>query len=64
MTAYKYEHMPPETFEQLYYRTIFDKLYPNMATSIPHFWMPNFVDATDSSARTLDVYNQQMSTST
>ena len=60
MTAYKYEHMPPETFEQLYYRTIFDKLYPNMATSIPHFWMPNFVDATDSSARTLDVYNQQM----
>ena len=60
MTAYKYEHMPPETLEQLYYRTIFDKLYPNMATSIPHFWMPNFVDATDSSARTLDVYNQQM----
>ena len=60
MTAYKYEHMPPETLEQLYYRTIFDKLYPNMATSIPHFWMPNFVNATDSSARTLDVYNQQM----
>ena len=63
MTAYKYEHMPPETLEQLYYRTIFDKLYPNMATSIPHFWMPNFVDAKDSSARTLDVYNQHMATS-
>tara|TARA_B100000963_G_scaffold309187_1_gene285029 strand:- start:2053 stop:3747 length:1695 start_codon:yes stop_codon:yes gene_type:complete len=62
MTAYKYEHMPPETLEQLYYRTTFDKLYPNMATTIPHFWMPNFVDAKDSSARTLDVYNQQMST--
>ena len=60
MTAYKYEHMPPETLEQLYYRTIFDKLYPNMAISIPHFWMPNFVNATDSSARTLDVYNKQM----
>ena len=63
MTAYKYEHMPPETCEQLYYRTIFDKLYPNMATSIPHYWMPNFVDAKDSSARTLDVYNQHMTTS-
>jgi len=34
-----------------------------MATSIPHFWMPNFVDAKDSSARTLDVYNQHMATS-
>jgi len=63
MTAYKYEYMQPETLEQLYYRTIFDKLYPNMATTIPHFWMPNFVDAKDSSARTLDVYNKQMSSS-
>jgi len=63
MTSYKYEHMQPETLEQLYYRTIFDKLYPNMATTIPHFWMPNFVDAKDSSARTLDVYNKQMSSS-
>ena len=60
-TSYKYEHMTPETLEQLYYRNIFDKLYPNMANTIPHFWMPNFVDAKDSSARTLDVYNQQMS---
>ena len=61
LTAYKYEHNPPETLEQLYYRSIYDKLYPKTATTIPHFWMPNFVDAKDSSARTLDIYNQKMS---
>jgi len=60
MKSYKYEHLPPQTMEQLYYRSIYDKLYPHTETNIPYFWMPKFVDATDSSARTLDVYSQVM----
>ena len=48
----------PTTLEQLHYRMIFYSYFPNCNDDIiPHFWMPNFVDATDASARTLDVYN-------
>ena len=48
----------PTTLEQLHYRMIFHTYFPHCNdTIIPHFWMPNFVDATDASARTLDVYN-------
>ncbi len=46
----------PITKEQQYYRYLYDTYYPNTATSIPYFWMPRFVNATDSSARTLDFY--------
>ena len=50
---------PPQTKEQLYYRKIFESYYPNMGNIIPFFWMPNFVDATDSSARTLEIYSEK-----
>ena len=50
-------HNSPETMEQLYYRTIFEQLYPNQEHLIPYFWMPKYVDATDSSARSLDIYS-------
>ena len=46
----------PTTREQRYYRDIFNRLYPNLATVLPYFWMPKFVEAGDSSARTLDIY--------
>ena len=52
-----YTHNPPQTLEQLYYRTIFEQYYPGQAETIPYFWMPKYTDATDASARTLDVYN-------
>jgi asparagine synthase (glutamine-hydrolysing) len=52
-----YLHNSPETMEQLYYRTIFDNLYPGQDHLIPYFWMPKYVDATDSSARSLDIYS-------
>jgi asparagine synthase (glutamine-hydrolysing) len=55
---YKYQHNPPTTLEQLYYRTIFDSYYINCATVIPYFWMPRFVQAYDSSARTLSNYSK------
>lgn len=47
----------PVTREQQYYREIYDKLYPNTASIVPYFWMPKYVNATDSSARTLSFYN-------
>jgi asparagine synthase (glutamine-hydrolysing) len=43
--------------EKLYYKTIFEKYYPNMSYILPYFWMPKYTNATDPSARTLDVYN-------
>ena len=58
-----YVHNKPKTLEQLYYRDIFEKLFPRigMEKVIPYFWMPNFVkNATDASARTLDVYKEKI----
>jgi len=52
----QYTHNPPQTLEQLYYRTIFELFYPNKGYLIPYFWMPKYIDADDSSARTLDIY--------
>ena len=52
----------PNTKEEKYYRKIFESHFPGCSSVIPYFWMPNYVDASDSSARTLDVYNENMST--
>lgn len=59
-----YNHNPPETIEQLYYRTIFENNYKEQAHLIPYFWMPKYIDATDSSARTLEIYNNELYTVT
>ena len=50
----------PTTNEQNYYRTIFNYYYPTMEKMIPYFWMPRFVNATDASARTLNIYKNKM----
>jgi asparagine synthase (glutamine-hydrolysing) len=56
-----YKHNTPQTLEQLHYRMVFESYFhKNVADIIPKFWMPNFVNATDASARTLDVYNTQL----
>ena len=63
MNPYVYNR--PKTLEQLYYRDIFEKLFPSLGAEkvIPYFWMPKFVkNATDASARTLDVYKQKIKT--
>ena len=50
-------HNQPLTNEQMYYRSIFNKLYPKCDKLIPYFWMPKFIkNAHDSSARTLNIY--------
>ena len=46
----------PKTLEQKYYRYIFESYYVNCGAIIPYFWMPKYVNATDASARTLEVY--------
>tara|TARA_Y100000389_G_C17470694_1_gene530398 strand:+ start:200 stop:2002 length:1803 start_codon:yes stop_codon:yes gene_type:complete len=51
-------HNNPTTREQQYYRNIYENLYPNTFNNIPYFWMPRFVDAKDSSARTLEIYSK------
>jgi asparagine synthase (glutamine-hydrolysing) len=51
----------PKTLEQLYYRDVFNERFKCMGAEkvIPYFWMPNFVNATDASARTLQVYKEK-----
>jgi asparagine synthase (glutamine-hydrolysing) len=43
--------------EKLYYKQLFDSYYPNCSHILPYFWMPQYTNATDPSARTLDIYN-------
>jgi asparagine synthase (glutamine-hydrolysing) len=42
--------------EKKYYKQIFDNLYPNCSDIVPYFWMPKYTNATDPSARTLNMY--------
>ena len=42
--------------EKLYYKSIFEKCFPNLSYIVPYFWMPKYTTATDPSARTLDIY--------
>jgi asparagine synthase (glutamine-hydrolysing) len=52
-----YTHCPPPTKEALYFRDIFESLYPNTSHVIPHYWLPNWCgDIKEPSARVLDVY--------
>lgn len=51
-------YLSPETLEQFYYRYVFELHYRGCGKVIPYFWMPKYVEATDSSARTLDIYNE------
>lgn len=58
MIALKYsEETPNIELEKKYYKTIFDKEFPNCEHIIPYFWMPKYIIANDPSARTLDVYD-------
>mgnify|MGYP001367109604 CR=1 FL=1 len=53
-----FNHNKPTTDEQIYYRKLYETYYPNTSNNIPYFWMPNFIDAKDCSARTLNIYNE------
>jgi asparagine synthase (glutamine-hydrolysing) len=49
----------PTTLEQIYYRALYDTFYPQTAGIVPYFWMPQYVNATDASARTWAVYEEK-----
>jgi asparagine synthase (glutamine-hydrolysing) len=54
-----YQHLPPQTPEQYYYRYLFEAEFSKTPsqTCIPYFWMPRWTPgATDPSARTLALY--------
>ena len=53
---YKDMNIDGPTAEKYWYRELFNQYYPNCKNVIPYMWMPKFVDATDASARTLDIY--------
>jgi asparagine synthase (glutamine-hydrolysing) len=55
-------HLPPKTTEQFFYRKIFEDFYPGLGHLVPYFWMPNYVEANDASARTLSIYKETMKT--
>jgi len=46
------------TKEQKFYKYIFEKHYPHATNIVPYYWMPKYVNATDASARTLELYNE------
>ena len=52
-------YLLPTTSEQYYYRDIFEKYYSGYSKILPYFWMPKYVNAQDSSARTLSIYNDE-----
>ena len=43
--------------EKYYYKKLFDEYYPNCGQILPYFWMPQYTNAVDPSARTLSFYN-------
>ena len=55
---------PPTTMEQSYYRYLYNKSYYGTDNIIPYYWMPKYVDASDASARTLNVYSELNTSST
>jgi asparagine synthase (glutamine-hydrolysing) len=55
--AVKYPYLTPYTKESYYYREVFERFYPKQAkTLVPHYWMPNWTDVTDPSARFIQHY--------
>jgi asparagine synthase (glutamine-hydrolysing) len=50
------QYKPCIELEKRYYKEIFDREFPNCSHILPYFWMPRYTNASDPSARTLDVY--------
>tara|TARA_B100000035_G_scaffold314579_1_gene331314 strand:+ start:2689 stop:4428 length:1740 start_codon:yes stop_codon:yes gene_type:complete len=46
------------SLEQNYYLEVFNQHYKKHKQVIPYYWMPKYVDAKDSSARTLNIYSK------
>jgi asparagine synthase (glutamine-hydrolysing) len=52
-----YKHMNNLTYENIYYRQTFDTLFSSdVVNIIPHYWLPNWINTHEPSARILSVY--------
>jgi len=49
-------HMANIKTEKFFYKKIFEEFFPNCSHILPYFWMPKYINASDPSARTLEVY--------
>ena len=47
------------SYEQAYYKYIYNKHYQGCDNLIHYYWMPRFIDSNDASARTLNIYNEE-----
>jgi asparagine synthase (glutamine-hydrolysing) len=47
--------------EKYYYKMIFDEYFPNLQSILPYYWMPKYTNASDPSARTLEIYQNNCS---
>tara|TARA_Y100000816_G_scaffold287252_1_gene269644 strand:- start:1616 stop:3343 length:1728 start_codon:yes stop_codon:yes gene_type:complete len=54
----------PKTYEQAYYRYIYNKFYKDTDHLIEYYWMPKYVNAKDASARSLKCYKENNTNST
>ena len=53
-------NMIPRTNEQNYYFSIYCNIFGSHCVNLrPYYWMPRFIEANDSSARTLDIYKEK-----
>jgi len=54
----EYSYNSPKTKDALYFRRIFDQIYPGRDALIPHYWLPKFQveEILDPSARVLKCY--------
>lgn len=50
---------PDIEVEKLYYKQQFANFFSNSTTILPYYWMPKYTNATDPSARTLDIYKNK-----
>lgn len=57
-TSFTTNDVLEETNEQKYYKSIFKSYYPNASDVVPYYWLPKYVNATDASARTFQVYDE------
>ena len=54
----RWKHNPPQLKESMYYRMIFEELYPNCDHTIPYYWLPKWSgEVADPSARVLSNYD-------
>ena len=52
----EFKYSPCIDLEKKYYKSIFDKEFPNCEHILPYYWMPKYTNTTDPSARTLANY--------